>query len=205
MFIRETAFILFMLLISTGVYIFSDMFCILDDDSVTKDKVKQREILGIVNVVTSNILMLGGCHWVIIICMAILIRQSYEDSICHEAYEIPLFIMTVISVIYSVIEHNNNKLYWLLCVIVFLLGMTRLFGKADMYAYITALTVMNTNEVYMFSMMILSSFVSVVVSIYVACKEKKPLRKVKVALLPIIYSSTILVYTFCHLIGFIVK
>ena len=36
MFIRETAFIMFMLLVNTGVYIFADMFCILDDDSVTK-------------------------------------------------------------------------------------------------------------------------------------------------------------------------
>lgn len=181
---------------------FSNWFSKIDKDSLTKNDGYVIKGIGLINLLVSIVLAFCGIDIWIIGAVAILCRQCYEDFVSYEAYEIPLFVATCICVILTIATRNFCNLYWLLCGLVILLGFTKLFGRADTYGYIIALSIMSKNQVGMIFLILISNVASVVISIYKSKKNKEKLTKVKIALLPVIYLTTVIMYVAMYVFGF---
>jgi hypothetical protein len=64
-----------------------------------------------------------------------------------------------------------------------------------------ALALMSSNDIYVIAVLLVSSIITIVVSIYKARRDKIKLTKVKVAQLPIIVSTAIVFYNLVLLTG----
>lgn len=188
--------------IGVVMFSFSNWFSKIDKDSLTKNNSYIISKIGIMNLLVSVVLALCGIDIWIIGAIALLCRQCYEDFVSYEAYEIPLFVSTCICVIFTISTRNFCDLYWVLCALVIMLGFTKLFGRADTYGYIIALSLMSKNQVGMIFLILFSNVAAVVISIYKSKKNKEKLTKVKIALLPVIYLTAIIMYIAMYLYGF---
>ena len=180
--------------IGVTMYQFSNMFSKIDKDSQTKNDEYRIKMICCFGVLVSLTLAIYNIDIWVIGAMAMLCRQCYEDFVSYEAYEIPLFTATCICVIYTIASRNFCNLYWLLCGLVILLGFTKLFGRADTYGYIIALSLMSKNQVGMIFLILISNIAAVVISIYKSKKNKEKLTKVKIALLPVIYLTAVIIF-----------
>jgi hypothetical protein len=183
-------------------YLFSDMFCVIDEvDSVTGDKKRQRVGLGVISLLVTMILSVNNVGIVLTFGMAVVLRQAYEDSLCNQCYELPLFLVSLATVIKLLIEENTSVVYVVLVALIIVLGTTKMFGMADTYSYMVALALMSSNDIYVIAVLLVSSIITIVVSIYKARRDKIKLTKVKVAQLPIIVSTAIVFYNLVLLTG----
>lgn len=191
--------------ISILSYLFSDVFCIIDDeDSVSVHNEDSRHILGFISTVVSMCILIfigGWTCWFAIFGLPILIRQSYEDFLSYKAYELPLFLATVAGIIYVWASGNFNTMYLTFVLLMGIWGLNKVFGKADMYAYIIILSLGSNCFEYLIMSTISSSIIAVIFGLIKRSKEKVKLTEVRVALLPIIYICSVLSYAICNIVG----
>lgn len=125
------------------------------------------------------------------IAIGILSRQTLEDILYKEVYELPLIFGSALAISSRIIS-GVTSLYVIVLVIIVAISFLNLYGRGDLYAYGICCSLC-IDDISIINILLLSNILSIICIIFKGILNKRNIMIEKIPLLPIIFISTIVV------------